>query len=474
MNRLRRYLFREVDASSLAVFRMGFGLIMVVESLRYLFKFCIQCFWNDPPFLFKYWGFAWVHPLPAPGMDLLWIALGLLGVGITLGWRYRFCMVTFTLAFIYSFLQDQALYLNHFYLVILFAVLMCFVPANRYMALDARRRPEIASPRIPFWPIFLLGAQLEIVLIWAGLVKINPDWLNLEPLGMWLAVRSDMALVGPLFLQKWAVALGAYGVIALHLVGAPLLLFRRTRLPVLCIYASFHVLNHFVFNIGIFPWFTLFASLLLFDPDWPKQVFARLRRAWPIFRDEVFLPVAERFDPAHVPRPPAPALLVAGMAIWLLVQALFPMRHWFMPGDVAWNEAGHRFAWRMKLRDKDGQARFTLRDASGAEQRVSLPRFINRNQAEEMACKPDMLLQFAHHVAAVHRAEGDNPVGVYADVACRLNGRPPQRFIDPDVNLLEESRRFGAYPWVLPLTTPLPDPWLGGRLERAEVARGNE
>ena len=30
------------------------------------------------------------------------------------------------------------------------------------------------------------------------------------------------------------------------------------------IYAAFHILNHFVFNIGIFPWMTLFASLLCF------------------------------------------------------------------------------------------------------------------------------------------------------------------------------------------------------------------
>ncbi len=472
MSKLHRYLFREVDASSLAVFRMGFGLIMVFEVLRYLFKFCISCFWNEPDFLFKYWGFGWVHPLPAPGMHLLWVFLGLAAVGITLGWRYRLCMVTFTVAFIYSFLQDQALYLNHFYLVILFAVLMCFVPAHHYLSLDARRRPNRASRTVPFWPIFLLGAQLELVLIWAGVVKINPDWLNLEPLRTWLSWRDDLAIVGPLFTRDWAVAVAAYGVIALHLVGAPLLLLRRTRLVVLCIYAAFHVLNHFVFNIGIFPWFTLFASLLLFDPDWPKQVFKRLRRAWPIFRDDVFLPVTERFDPARIPARPWPVVMVTAIAVWLSLQVLVPLRHWVIPGDVAWNEAGHRFSWRMKLRDKEGEARFVVRDPDGDELRVSLPRYLSRNQAEKMVCTPDMLLQFAHHIGDDFRARGFPVAGVYADVFCSLNGRPMQRFVEPAFNLYAAPRRFTGYDWVLPLTTPLPDPWLGGWLERAEVSRG--
>jgi hypothetical protein len=113
---------------------------------------------------------------------------------------------------------------------------------------------------------------MEIMLIYAGLVKLNPDWLRLEPLGMWLARLSDAALIGPLLEQDWVVAVASYGVIAVHLIGAPLLLFRRTRIPVIIVYFVFHLANHFMFSLGIFPWLTMVATLIFLDPDWPKQL----------------------------------------------------------------------------------------------------------------------------------------------------------------------------------------------------------
>ena len=36
-----------------------------------------------------------------------------------------------------------------------------------------------------------------MVYIYAGLVKINPDWLRLEPLGMWLSRQDDWPRAGP-------------------------------------------------------------------------------------------------------------------------------------------------------------------------------------------------------------------------------------------------------------------------------------
>ncbi len=95
---------------------------------------------------------------------------------------------------------------------------------------------------------------------------------------MWLARRDDWALIGPLLNQDWVVAIAAYGSIALHLVGAPLLLFRRTRGPVIVVYFAFHLMNHFMFNIGIFPWLTMAATLMFLEPDWPRRVLRGTRR----------------------------------------------------------------------------------------------------------------------------------------------------------------------------------------------------
>ena len=51
--------------------------------------------------------------------------------------------------FIYFFLLEKAEYLNHFYLVILFLILMCFLPAERVLSIDARRRRTRTDDSVP-------------------------------------------------------------------------------------------------------------------------------------------------------------------------------------------------------------------------------------------------------------------------------------------------------------------------------------
>ena len=271
-------LFEEVDASSLAFFRVAFGVIMLVECWRFWSKGWIERYYMRPDFFFKYYGFEWVEPWPDSGMVWHFALLALLSLLITLGFLYRFAAIAFFFAFSYVFLLDQARYLHHFYLVMLIAVNMMLVPANRFFAVDAALWPRLRSATVPAWSVWLFRLQFEVMYIYAGIVKINPDWLRLEPMGMWLSRRDDMPLVGELFNQDWVVALAAYGSIALHIVGAPLLLVRRARGWVMAIYFAFHLANHFLFRIGIFPWVAMAGTLLFLEPDWPRRALRRVRQ----------------------------------------------------------------------------------------------------------------------------------------------------------------------------------------------------
>ena len=165
-------------------------------------------------------------------------------------------------------------------MVILFAGLLCLLPANRAYSLDALLFPRWRSETVPRWSVWALRTQMEIILIYAGLVKITEDWLKLEPLGTWLrAMRRRRPFgLGELLYYDWVIALGAYGTIVLHLLGAPLLLFKRTRLPTFIVYCVFHSVNAFFFNIGIFPWLTIAATTIFFEPDWPRR-FAAIGRS---------------------------------------------------------------------------------------------------------------------------------------------------------------------------------------------------
>ena len=471
MNPLQKFaqnLFTSIDAGSITVFRVGFGIILLWDVWRYYAKGWVERFYVQPEFHFKYYGFEWVQPWSGDGMYIHFALMGICAFFIIIGAFYRLATVVFTLAFSYIFLLDQARYLNHFYLVILFSILLCIIPAHRQWSVDAWLRPKLRSTSLPSWTLWLLRAQMEIALIYAGIVKINADWLQLQPLKMWLAERGDFPYgLGYLFTQDWAVAAAAYGIIVLHIVGAPLLLWKRTRLVVFCLYAAFHTLNHFVFNIGIFPWFTLFASLLFFEPDWPKRLWSQLRSR--LHQKLPALPSASSVSLKRTPGTLSASHVYAESALrqnltlalvlaWTVSQILIPLRHVLYPGNVSWTEEGHRFAWQMKLRDKKGWVDFYVIDADdrGNVTHVEPEWFLTAKQTKKMTGRPDMILQFAHFLAEHWRKHYgiENPE-IYASAFVSLNGRPPTLLVDPARDLAIVERNLMPADWIVPLEQPL-------------------
>jgi len=465
MNTFFQSLFKQVDASSLAVLRIGFGALLIFNSVNNL-ALCPTCRYLEPDMLFKYHHFEWVLAWPGIGLWVHWSILLVCSVAITFGYRYRLAMFIYTIGFTYNFLLDQALYLNHYYMVILFCVIMLFVPAHCKWSIDARRDENIASKTVPRWAILVLLLQLEIILIYAGIVKLNADWLNLEPLRMWM--QALRPVFPPFFTQitgDAGIALGAYGAIALHLLGAPLLFFRKARPWVLAAYAVFHLINHTVFNIGIFPWFTLFASLLFFDPDWPLQVRDKFSRNKSRNVQQTIEPDTERHSiPATTTAvnqlssiTAKQVFVVTAMTVWLGSQIIIPMRNWFYPGNVAWTEDGHRFSWRMKLRSKRGIAVFSVH-ADGKKWIVHPKEHLNAKQQRKMPCIPDMVWQFGQFLEKEWEDKGYQDVSVTVDSRCSLNGRDLQTFFKPGTDLTSLSRDELAVNWLEPLRQPRKNP----------------
>jgi vitamin K-dependent gamma-carboxylase len=384
--------------------------------------------------------------------------LGLLAFFIAIGFLYRFSCIAFTLGFTYVFLLDQTQYLNHFYLVILLGMLLCVLPAHHVFSVDARLRRWPVAAQVPAWTVWVLRAQFEVLYLYAGIVKINADWLHLEPMAMWMARGAGLPLIGPLMTEPLLVAVASYGVIMLHMIGAPLLLWRRTRLGVFILYIAFHTTNHFSFHIGIFPWLTLFGTLIFFEPDWPRRIWRVLTCRNLAAGKEIGSGgngVAGAALPVYKRR------LVTGLlAAWAAFQVLVPLRHLLYPGNVSWTEEGHRFAWQMMLREKSGFVAFRVTDpASGRIWQVNLTDHLTLRQIRKMATRPDMLLQFAHYVARVWEREHNLPgVEVRVSSAVTLNGRKPAALLDPDRDLVMVPRNLGAADWILPLAEPLPAP----------------
>ena len=153
-------------------------------------------------------------------------------------------------------------------------------------------------------------------------------------------------------------------------------------------------------------------------------------------------------------------LVLGFIGTWLAFQILFPLRHLLYPGSPSWTEEGHRFAWQMKLRDKKARPVFIVRDpATGQEWRVRPGDYLLRHQARKVGTRPDMILQFAHHLARVWSEErGIEGVEVRARVCASLNGRRAALLVDPDRDLTRVERNLRHADWVLPLRQPFERP----------------
>jgi vitamin K-dependent gamma-carboxylase len=431
-------LFAPVDIASLVYFRILFGAILLVEVWRYFHNGWIDAQFLGPPFHFTYYGFEWVHPWPGNGMYYHFAALGVLAVCIMAGFAYRVSATLFFLGFTYVFLLEQAIYLNHFYFVGLVSFLMIFVPAHRKFSVDALLRPHITSEFAPAWSLWALRAQMGFVYFFGGIAKLNSDWLQGWPLRLWLPQQLNLPVLWRFRDQVWLALAFSYSGILLDLLAVPLLLWRRTRPYMFAALALFHLTNSNLFEIGIFPWFATAMTALYFDPDWPRRL---LRLAPP----KLPLIAQQRFRTATL----------AGLTVYFAIQILLPLRHWLYPGDVAWTEQGHRFSWRMKLRDKEGTITFHVTDPeTGRTWNRSPTRYLPRWQYGEMLPRPDMIQQFAHFIADQETQPGHRRVEVRVDAEVSLNGRKLQPMIDPAVDLGSVPRSLRPALWITELTAP--------------------
>jgi vitamin K-dependent gamma-carboxylase len=413
---------RPVDGASLAVLRVATGAVLCWEVGRFFIYGWIPRYYTRPSFFFHYFGFEWIEPWPGVGMYVHFLGLGLLAIGVAFGRRQRLCALLLGFGWSYVFLLDQSNYLNHLYLVCLLCFLLAWIPAGR----DA----------VPAWSLAILRFQIGAVYVFGGLAKLNGDWLRGQPLLRWLHSRADMALVGPVLAEPVTAYLFSYGGLLLDLLVVPFLMWRKTRTAAFILVIVFNIANAVIFSIGIFPWLMIALTTVFFAPDWPRRVWSQRLGAAPS------LASTGGFSNA------AKVIFV----LWVAIQVALPLRHWVYPGAVSWTEEGHRFSWHMKLRSKRGRVRFHVLDTTSGETWTIDPRDeLSKRQARKLSTRPDMILQFAHHLRDRFRKQGRSGVAVHANSRARLNDRARQPLIDPEVDLAAVERSLLPASWIVPL-----------------------
>jgi hypothetical protein len=439
---LRLRLAEPCDIASLAALRVMFGALLCVSALRFIAYGWVQRFFGERTFFFKYWGLAWVKPLPADGMLAVYGLIALLAVLVSLGLYYRLAIVGLFLLFTYAELTDVTNYLNHYYLVSLVAFLMCFMPLSSAFSLDARSGKVQRRELLPTWMLWLLRFQVCVVYFYAAKAKWGEDWLlRGQPLQSWLLAQVDWPIVGRWLVQPGAaLALSWAGM--LHDLTIPaLLLWSRTRPYAYGALVLFHAATAGWFYIGIFPVLMPMLATLFFPEDWPRRLgrgalgtvvsSSRVRATWRGGRG-------------------IGGVTTVALAAYCALQVLVPLRSHLYGGNVLWHEQGMRYAWKVLLRAKHGSIRYRVALPDGREITVSPRSYLTLEQEREMSGQPDLILQVAHHIGAAFRARGYEAVAVRVDALVALNGRAPARMIDPRVDLLKVEDGLAKARWITP------------------------
>lgn len=441
---LHKYLNKNTEAASLAAFRILFGFLMLISLTRFALLGWIEKLYIAPDFFFSYIGFSWVQPLGVYTY-LIFVICGISTIGIITGYRYRLSIVTFFLSFTYIELMDKTTYLNHYYFISVMAFLMMWLPMHRYYSVDAHRNKNLRVQYVPRWTVDSIKLILGIVYFYAGLAKINYDWLmNALPLKIWLPGSYDLPLIGGLLEQSWVAYAFSWGGMIYDLAIPFLLLYRPSRNFAFVLVVIFHLLTRALFPIGMFPYIMIVSTIIFFDSEVHKKIINFFGR-FIGYTNEIF--ENGTILPNGLSRQKITYYIVGA---FIVIQLLFPFRYLLYPGNLYWSEEGYRFSWRVMLMEKAGTASFKIVDGkTGKRFYVDNKDFLTSFQEKQMATQPDMIIEYAHYLRDHFASQGHQNIEIYVDSYVTLNGAPSRLYIDPHVDLTKEKDTWSHKEWVL-------------------------
>lgn len=446
-------LYEPIHPGSLALFRILFGFIILIEGT--LLESYIVDSLTQSDFRMTYDYFHWVKIMSPENLSVLFKVFYFACILVILGLFYRVAIVTVFLTWTYIFLLDIGHYNNHMYLFSLVAFVLCFSNCNQWFSLRRWFTSNKKQIMVPKWQLHTLKFQILVLYVFAGIVKINYDWLNGYPVRIWAQNWTQYEWLNEILSSEFSIYFISYFGILYDLFIVFILSAKSKKLKYVGVALSllFHMTNFFLLNIGMFPFFGLAVVVLYFNPSWPQDWINVIKAALnkkP--KSEVEMPIKHigYRGKRGVWKPVFLVLLVS----FVLYQSLYPLRPFVYSGNASWNGAGHRFSWRMLLQDRDEAARFRIViEEEGIDQYLELydENYVNNRQFKRLIRTPKQIKRFAFHIQKMMQDNGlKNELKIYAEIWKSLNNREIELLIDPNYNLLESPYSdFGQADYVL-------------------------
>ena len=433
-------LFENVPAKGLAIFRVGFGLVMLYEMINmraYVMRDLLAS-----KFFLRYDLFQWVEPLPESVMDVFLTAGGLATLFVVVGYKFRIAQLLVALSWTYIFLLDRGHYNNHYYLYSMVNFVMVFSGANRQYSVDAALNRDSLPSTVHFWQYLLIRLQVFVLYFYGAIAKLNADWLKGWPVRKWLTegIGEFPDWYANFVTSEVGVYFYAYGGIAFDFLIGFALLHKRWRVWSIPVILFFHISNHFFWNIGTFPWFSIMVASIFFDPDWPEKFGKWLG----VKSEEVKIAIPNTIGSVRK------NLIATVFAIYIVIQALAPLRQFIYGGDPGWHGYGHLFSWRMMLVDTVSGLKVKVKDEGDDEfVQVAMEDYITFRQFRKSARVPSSFLDFAHYIRdEMIKGGAQNPV-IQMEIYKSFNGRPYALLTDTTVNYSNVEKTYFSVPnWI--------------------------
>ncbi len=408
---------------------------MAAEGFGAIMTGWVKANYVDVPFNFTFIGFEFLNVLIGPQAYVIYFLLGVAGLCIALGYRYRIAVAVYTILWAVVYFGQKTSYNNHYYLLLLVLILLNVIPAHVNRSVDVKQGRVSNADTVPFYAVWSIKFLLLIVYVYAAFAKVYPDWLDGTTVTGFLAHKADSGWAKELFTNRSFILMISYGGILFDLLVIPALWYKRTRKVAFIISIFFHLFNSIVFRIGIFPYMMLITSVLYFEPKTIRKLFFKGK------------PLPQPATPWISPRP---VLTNGFLAAFMVIMLILPLRPWYFPGSSNWTEEGHRMSWRMMLRAKSGHITYTITAPTLDEKIMWNPQdHLPKKMARKVPTRPDMIWQYAQILREDFAKQGHD-VEIYANVWVSLNGRPMARLIDRDVDLANTPWNYFSHnPWVL-------------------------
>ncbi len=424
-----------VDNAPLIIFRIFFGFLFACESFGAIATGWVRINMVDVKFTFSHIYMDFLQVLVGPQMYVYFFVMGLASLAVMLGYRYKWTMPLLTLLWAGTYFLQKTSYNNHYYLLMIICVYMCFLPAASYKSLDVkanRVKEEVSMPLYFNW-IFIF--QVSVLYVYGTIAKFYPDWLD----GTFTEIMYQSANIPDffktIFTQKEFYMLIAYMGIIFDGLIVPALLWKRTRTLALIASLIFHLFNSVTLHIGIFPYFALTFALFFYPSDQIRRIFLKKK------------PAVEQKEHFATPQLSKPVL--GFLAVFMFIQFALPLRQHFIAGDILWTDEAHRLSWRMMLRSRGGYTTFIVEDKATKKRHFYTTEGVLSSKQEARLNTSDMIWQMAQYIKKEYAAKGVD-VAVYADTWVSINGRDYSRYIDENVDLASVPwNYFGHSEWIL-------------------------